>query len=260
MKNLVSARKSYLACTYVKSVLRRSFEGIVMKISVIIPTLNEVKNINRLLPHLHNCRNTTLHEILIVDGGSQDGTLEKAGQLGVRVLRSPKKGRAVQMNYAATQATGDVLYFVHADVHPPLSCFCDIRDAVIKGFDLGCFTYRFDDDDFKLKINALFTRIDGRWNGGGDQTLFVKRSVFEELGGFKDHYIIMEDFDFVQRAREKYTFKIIRNEAIVSARKYNENGWLRVQLANIIVFSMFRLNYSQQTMAKTYRRLLKYRS
>lgn len=231
-----------------------------MKISVIIPTLNEVKNISHLLPHLHNCRDATFHEILVVDGGSQDGTLEKARQLGVRSLHSPQKGRAAQMNYAAQQATGDVLYFVHADVRPPLSCFCDIRDALLDGFHLGCFTYRFDDDNFKLKINALFTRIDGGWNGGGDQTLFVKRSVFEELGGFKGHYIIMEDFDFVQRAREKYGFKIIRNEAVVSARKYNENGWLRVQLANIIVFSMFRLNYSQQAMAKTYRRLLKYRS
>jgi len=238
----------------------RSLKHTRMRISVIIPTLNEVKNITQLLDHLHNCREATLHEVIVVDGGSKDHTVQTAKQLGVKALCSPKKGRAAQMNYAASQATGDVLYFVHADVLPPKSCFCDILDAIEQGFDLGCFTYRFDDDDFKLKINALFTKIDGHWNGGGDQTLFVKRSVFDTLGGFKDHYIIMEDFDFVHRAREKYAFKIIRNEAVVSARKYNENGWLRVQFANIVVFTMFRLNYSQQAMAKTYRRLLKYRS
>lgn len=231
-----------------------------MNISVIIPTLNEATTIKRLLLHLQeNCKSTILTEIIVVDGGSQDNTIAIAQQLGAKVLISSTHGRAVQMNHGATHAKGDILYFIHADVLPPNRCFQDIENALSEGYVSGCFTYQFNSKKWILKINAFFTRFDKIWCRGGDQTLFVQKSVFEQLGGYRNDFQIMEDYDLIKKLQTQFSFKIIKNNVLVSARKYDTNSYLKVQRANLTIFRMYNNGASQTEMVAAYKRLLDYR-
>lgn len=229
-----------------------------MQISVIIPTLNEESNIGQQIKRfLSMPRQDLLCEVLVVDAGSQDNTLEVAQRAGAKVLVSPYKGRAAQMNYGARQALGSILYFVHADVRPPASCLEDIVKALDDKAQLGCFAYYFDSKSPLLKINAWFTGFDWMANGGGDQTLFLPKACFWKLGGFDEQLPIMEDFDFVWRAKKKqYDLQLVKSRAIVSARKYEKNSYLKVQLVNAITFLAFRWGYSPQKLAKWYRKML----
>ena len=210
-----------------------------------------------LLGELNQNKPEEISEIIVSDGGSIDKTVSEAQAHGAKVYLSPKRGRASQMNFGALHATGDILYFVHADSRPPLEFGSDVLDSVKSGFPIGCYRFRFDSPQLLLSINSYFTRFDKLMFRGGDQTLFVTREVFEEVGGYDQDYKIMEEYDFIKRVRKKYRFRIIPRDVIVSARKYTDNSYLRVNFANFVVFSMFRLGYSQDRMLKTYYEMLK---
>lgn len=227
------------------------------RISVIVPTYNEERNIKKLILYLKEISTPNVLEILVVDCGSCDKTVELAESLNVKVVSSDCKGRAVQMNLGAKLAKGDILHFIHADTLPPASCFHDVIEAIGANYAMGCFTYKFDSNFLLLKINSYFTRFDKMWCRGGDQTLFVKRDVFEKLNGYREDYLIMEEYEFIGRARKNYNFKIIKKDAIISARKYKKNGYLRVQIANLIAFRMYRRGKPQEQIANRYRALLK---
>jgi len=228
-----------------------------MKISIIIPTFNEAENIVRLIQYFQSIPNQNLvQEILVCDGGSKDGTIGLAQKNGAITLKSPQKGRAVQMNFAAKNAKGNVLYFVHADVFPPKSCFSDIIQSLEQGHKYGCFCYDFDSEKKSLKFNALLNKFDWVACGGGDQTLFIGKDTFYELDRFKEEYPIMEDFDFVWRAKKKYPMHVVKKIATVSARKFKHNSYVRVQLANILVFFLFRVGVSPNYLAKLYKGIL----
>ncbi len=226
------------------------------KISIIIPVYNEEENIQKLLPRLIDATESIPREILVVDGGSTDRTTERATALGATVLRSPKKGRAHQMNHGYENSIGDLLYFVHADTLPPLSFVEDIRAALAEGYPLGCYRFEFDSPRKLLKLNAYFTRFDKMWCRGGDQTLYVTRSLFKKLEGYCSKHYIMEEYDFIARARKENAFKIMPKSVLVSARKYEYNGYLKVQVANLVVFNMYRFGVSQKKMLKFYRSML----
>ncbi len=227
-----------------------------MTISIIIPTLNEAPHIGELLNYLKKNANGNLTDLIVADGGSTDGTPQIAAAAGAKVIDCESKGRSCQMNEGVKNSTGDILYFVHADTIPPPSFMQDIEAAINENFPIGCFRFKFNSDKKILKFNAFMTRFDKMYCRGGDQTLFVKRSLFEELEGYRNDYKIMEEYDFIERARKQYDFKIIPKDVIVSARKYEERSWFRVMFANSIVFNMYRLGVSQDTMVKTYQRLL----
>ncbi len=227
-----------------------------MKVSIIIPVLNEEKHIQRLLERLCVGGNGQIADLLVVDGGSKDRTVELATQAGACVLRAPKRGRSVQMNYGAAASTGELLYFVHADTLPPLSYMEDLQKAIADGFPIGCFRLKLDTNHPLLQINSFMTRFPFMWCRGGDQTLYVTREVFEELGGYRDDLIIMEEYDLIARAKQHYPFHIIPKEVLASARKYRANSYFRVQLTHLVVFNMFRLGFSQQKIFQTYQRML----
>ena len=232
-----------------------------MKISVIIPTFNEADNISFLIASLKKYGGSNLQEIIVIDSlNSTDKTFEIAQNLGVVAVKSSKKGRAAQMNYGVSLAKGEILYFVHADtiINPDYST--DILQALSHGYHLGCYRNKFNSPHLLLKINAFFTRFPFLWCRGGDQTLFISKSDFVNIGGFREDYVIMEDYEFIVRANKILKFKIIPKNVIVSARKYETNSYLRVQKANLTVMRMFLGGKaSQQEMADTYRKMLDYR-
>lgn len=230
-----------------------------MTFSIIIPTLNEAENIAQLISFLKKNTDHRLLEIIVVDADSTDDTIEYARTEGAKVIVSPKRGRAIQMNIGAQAAKADVLYFIHADCTPPTTFLDDIEQAITEGYPIGCYRYRFDDQRFILRINAYFNRFEPLWCRGGDETLFIKKETFEQLNGFDESYCIMEEYDFIKRARAVFPFKIIPKYAIVSARKYETNSWLRVQLANMTAFNMFRFGVPSKKIARTYRQMLNYR-
>lgn len=230
-----------------------------MTFSIIIPTLNEAKNIAQLVQFLKKNGDSRLLEIIVVDAVSTDTTVEYARTEGAKVLISHKQGRSVQMNIGARAAKGDVLYFIHADCTPPATYLDDIEQAITEGHPIGCYRYRFDNQRFILRINAYFNRFEPLWCRGGDETLFIKKETFEQLNGFDESYCIMEEYDFIKRARAVFSFKIIPKYAIVSARKYETNSWLRVQIANMTAFKMFRSGEPSEKIAQTYREMLNYR-
>lgn len=210
-----------------------------MRISLIIPTLNEVINIRKLLETL--VAHPAYHqlEVIVVDGGSDDGTRQMVGLFeNVALVKSDIASRAIQMNLGAQLASFDVLYFVHADVGLPDSFFADIEQAV-KISPYGGFRYKFKSSHPLLRINAYFSRFPMMWCRGGDQTMYITRQLFEELNGFDEQYCVMEDFDLLRRAKGLADYHIIKKNVIVSARKYDKNNYLRVQLANLKAFRMF---------------------
>lgn len=225
-------------------------------ISIIIPTYNEVENIVRLVQFLKDNSNGLVNEIIVSDGGSNDDTLNLAQSAGAKAILSPQKGRANQMNYGALQSTGSLLYFVHADSFPPVSFAQDLVDCLTNKFNCGRYRTKFDRSNLLLSLNAFFTRFDWFVCYGGDQTFFITKSLFEDIGGFKPDMMIMEDYDIVVRAKERGRYKIIPKAVLISARKYKYNSWLKVQLANYKIMQMFHKGASQIEMATTYKKLL----
>ena len=227
-------------------------------ISIVIPTYNEAENIGPLVTYLSkNCKGTC--EVIISDGGSLDETMQVAEAAGARVFLSPARGMASQMNYGASIAKGDILYFIHADTFPPESFVGDIQKALHEGYDFGRYRTAFNSNKAVLKINAFFTRFDWFVCYGGDQTLFITKTLFNSIHGFNEHMRIMEDYDIVLRAKNFGWYKVLRKAAMVSARKYETNSWLTVQMANRKIIQMYKKGASQQDMVNKYKEMLVYR-
>ena len=226
-----------------------------MLISIIIPTYNEAANIARLIGYLKNNSNLSV-EIIVSDGGSHDNTQALAELEGATVLNSPGKGRAAQMNHGASIAQGDLFYFVHADTVPPDNYLADITKAISDGYDLGRYLSSYDSKSWLLKINAFLSRLDTFAGMGGDQTLFITKKLFQQTGGFDGSMKIMEEFEFCTRARKQGKYKIIHKPVLISARKYDTNGWLTVQRANYKVIRMYLKGAIQQDLVATYKRML----
>jgi rSAM/selenodomain-associated transferase 2 len=227
-----------------------------MNISIIIPTYNEEQHMVALINFLQKYGSDKVTEIIVSDGGSEDGTFAVAAKMGIKAVSSPVKGRAGQMNFGASMAKSNILYFVHADTFPTQSFVNDIFKAVEGGYKLGRYKTKFISHKPILKINEWFTRFDFFICMGGDQTLFVQKKLFEQLGGFKEEMALMEEYEFCRRARKHGAYKIMKGAALVSARKYEKNSWLQVQKANYKVVQLYKKGATQKTLVETYKRML----
>jgi hypothetical protein len=175
-----------------------------------------------------------------------------------RYITTQKSGRATQMNEAARMTKGEILVFLHADATPPTTFIRDISAALHNGKVFGFFSYKFYPSSFLLSINAWFTNWDGFFAGGGDQIHFMTRKLFDEMRGYDEKFSIMEDFEFVQRVKQaKKPIAIIQNKATVSSRKYYNNSWLKVNVLNLVAFSMFKWKVSPLTIKQFYSKFLK---
>ena len=227
-------------------------------ISIIIPTYNEAASIQ---PCLERLKGQNLEVILADSPNSNDGLDKIAETYSFRYLKSQKGGRNHQMNAGAALAKGDILYFVHADTLVHADFEKDISQAVKDGADMGCYRYRFDAYPNPLMyINSFFTRFPMIWCRGGDQTLFIKKDVFEKLNGFCEKHLIMEDYDILLRSKGKYNFKIIPKNVIVSARKYETNGYWKILKANYTVMRKWLKKEAEpKELHSLYKNLLNYR-
>lgn len=205
-----------------------------MKISIIIPTLNEANNINSLIEHLQKNATNGYHiEIIVVDCGSDDSTQQIVldyAQTDSRIkLLKSKKGRAKQMNLGARKATGNIFYFLHADTFPPKAYDQLIVEQVKKQNQAGCFRMKFNSSHWWLKLAGWLTKFNHKACRGGDQSLFITKELFETLNGFNEKFTIYEDQDFINKLYVLKEFTVIQKWITTSARRYETNGVWKLQ-------------------------------
>ncbi|MCW9708754.1 TIGR04283 family arsenosugar biosynthesis glycosyltransferase [Fodinibius salsisoli] len=227
-----------------------------IKLSVIIPTYNEAEVIAKTVRQVFDKGNDLIEEVIVVDGGSSDETVSQAQQAGATVIDSPSKGRAAQMNRGAEHATGDILYFLHADSRPPANFAASIHRSITTGSDAGCFRLAFDDDHWLLTSYAWFSRFDIDFFRFGDQSLFIKREVFAQLRGFREDHIVMEDQEMVRRIKSDFSFTILDGAVVTSARKYHKVGILKLQLIFSLILTLYYLGVSQERLVGIYKGLI----
>ena len=198
-----------------------------MTLSVVVPALDEAVNLKRLLPDL--ARTCPGAEVIVVDGGSRDGTAAVAsGRPGVRFLASAR-GRARQMNAGAREASGDVLLFLHADTRLPEGAASAIAEALAAPAVVGGrFDVRFDSPRRILRVVAWFMNARSRATSicTGDQAIFVRRADFEAVGGYPD-IPLMEDIELSRRLKARGRLAALRVRVTTSARKWEREGPLR---------------------------------
>lgn len=201
------------------------------RISIIIPVLNESATIKDLLFHLID--NASLHsisELIVVDGGSTDGTQDIVKSLDLNiVLLNSDKGRAKQMNLGAKHAKGNIFYFLHADSFPPHRYDQLILDEVNKGNKAGCFRMQFDSNHWWLRLASWLTQFSWRACRGGDQSQFITRDLFDTIGGYDESYIIYEDNILINELYARKQFVVINKKIRTSARLYKTIGIWKLQ-------------------------------
>jgi len=225
------------------------------KISIIIPIFNEVNSISKLLLHLENkVFQKEAIEIIVVDGGSTDGSQYRLQtNFNIRLIEVGK-GRSKQMNAGAKAATGNILYFLHCDSFPPQHFDQIITTTVQKGNLAGCFRLKFDYNHPVLLASQWFTRFNHISCRGGDQSLFITKNLFEEIKGFDEHFIIYEDNEIISRLYAKKQFVVIPDCVVTSARRYRENGVWRLQFHFGIIHLKRRLGHSAESMLQYYKK------
>ncbi|WP_234859452.1 TIGR04283 family arsenosugar biosynthesis glycosyltransferase [Aquimarina aquimarini] len=207
-----------------------------MKISIIIPILNESEIIGKLISILiqSSFSRKNIQEILIVDGGSTDrskdiiDTLASQETTTIKFIPS-QKGRAKQLNTGARIAQGNILYFLHADSYPPKGYDDDIIQEVKKGNNAGCFRMKFNSNHWWLRFLGWLTQFHSKRCRGGDQSQFITTSLFKQIDGYDESFIVYEDNDLVERLFAIQQFVIIPKNVITSARRYKEIGIWRLQ-------------------------------
>lgn len=227
-----------------------------MNISVIIPAFNEADSITQTVEKVRKHSDGHIWETIVVDGGSTDQTIQKVEATTAKIIESPEKGRAAQMNFGAKQAKGEILYFLHADTHPPHNFDNSIKKAVIQGHKAGCFQLDFDDDHFLLQLYGWFTRFDIDLFRFGDQSLFITKNAFRKLQGFHEDHIVMEDQEFVRRIKQKFSFIILDKHVITSAQKYRNNGIIKLQLVFTLILLLYYIGIDQEKLVAIYKRLI----
>ncbi|MFC2164905.1 TIGR04283 family arsenosugar biosynthesis glycosyltransferase [Acidobacteriota bacterium] len=222
-------------------------------LSIIIPTLNEE---DYLLETLECLNPDWTGEVIVVDGGSQDKTVQIAREWGAEVHVS-KPCRGSQMNIGAQKASGDILLFLHADTHLPQG-FAQLIRQQMANPDVpgGSFALRFHPSRWLLNIDSKGIAFRTRFlqEPYGDQAIFVKASLFHLMSGYAE-IPLMEDMEFVRRLNKRGRMAYIREPVVTSSRRYSRHGGVRVISRNKLVKIGFALGVSPERLARFYNKL-----
>lgn len=247
-------------------------------VSVIIPTLNEAARVEALAASVCALPEA---ECIFADGGSTDGTQTRLQYLSEQYTNcrwvSAPRGRGIQMNVGANLAQGSWLLFLHADTDLPESSYLSLLSNITNRPKLyahyppnlpcslaakplptnciaGAFTFRINHQrriyrylEWYVKQRCRFLKLPF-----GDQAIFVKRSTFNDLGGYKEDFPLMEDVDFVQRINKREGFQILEAPVYTSARRYEHEGYWKRATGNIALQLLYRLGVHPKRLASWY--------
>lgn len=222
-----------------------------MKLSVIVPMLNEAPAIVATLQAIRE--GAPGAEVIVVDGGSSDGSVELAGSWCDRIVETGR-GRAAQMNSGAASARGDAFAFVHADTLVPSSFERDIvdalRDPAVVG---GRFDVVLDDPApaFRLIGALISARSRLTRTGTGDQAIFVRREAFQQLGGFPQ-IELCEDLEFARRLKRYGRVACLRSRVVTSARRWRREGLVTTVLRMWLIRILFLAGVSPSRLKRIY--------
>ena len=224
------------------------------RVGIVIPVYNEAAILAEALAHLSRVAKDC--PVVVVDGGSSDGTAGIARQFyPTETVMHPDRG--LQMNLGAVVTDSDVLLFLHADTRLPENFLEHIHEALHDPqTTAGCFRMKFDYPSPWLWFYTFWTRFRGRYLHFGDQAFFVRRELFNSLGGFREHSF-MEDVDFLARLRRAQRkrgerFRVIAEPVVTSARRFRRYGIVRQQFLNIILVTLFELGVPPRWLASIY--------
>ncbi len=219
-------------------------------LSIIIPALNESA---RIQAAIHSARKGLPLEVIVVDGGSRDETVQIASKAGATVVQSPR-GRAVQMNAGARISRGNHLLFLHADTRLPDGYSKHIRRILNDSAVAGAFRFGIAQPFSGRRLVEWMTNLRARYlqMPYGDQAIFICRQRFIEMGGYKP-LPIMEDYEFIRRLRRRGRIVIADAEALTSGRRWLALGALRTTLINQLVITGYHCGIAPEKLARFYR-------
>ncbi|MFB6278162.1 MAG: TIGR04283 family arsenosugar biosynthesis glycosyltransferase [Salinibacter sp.] len=218
-------------------------------ISIVIPALNEEDTIGPTLRRIRSQEDPV--EVLVVDGGSDDRTRDRARSAGATVLRAPK-GRAAQMNHGARHASGEIFLFLHADTLLPPNGLALIRSALSDPrASSGTFRLQFDEPTALLRFYARCTHLPWSRLCFGDRGQFVQRSAFDAVDGFPD-WPLFEDLELAARLHEHGGFQFLDAAVTTSARRFRRQGPVRQQLRNLYLWSHYMWGTDPEQVAHLY--------
>ncbi|HEY3373779.1 MAG TPA: TIGR04283 family arsenosugar biosynthesis glycosyltransferase [Candidatus Aquicultor sp.] len=230
-------------------------------ISIIVPVLNEEEAIPGFINQLHE-QDYQEFELIIADGGSRDRTVAVAGSrlsierhpIDMTVIHAPK-GRAWQMNVGAKEAHGEILLFLHADTYLPQGALRALEEAVQQDSRVtgGRFKVKLDNKGLAFRIVGSMINVRDRIFGGftGDQAIFVRKDVFEEIGGFRE-IELCEDLDMAQALKKKGGVIRIPLCVTTAARRWEKSGIVRTILLMWIIRVLFYAGISPVRLAQIY--------
>ena len=238
-------------------------------ISIIIPVVNEAPIIEEALwqvkslgsqrfeatSKLRSLKHNPQVEIIVVDGGSQDETVNLAKQSGVTVITSSGIGRAYQMNAGAAIAQGDILLFLHVDTQLPVNYEQLVQKTLSRPKVIaGAFELAIDGPDKSLRLVETLVKMRSRFLSlpYGDQAIFLTKQVFQDMGGFAE-LPIMEDFELVQRLKRRGKIAIAPVPVITSSRRWQKLGVLQTTAINQLIILGYYLGISPSKLKKFYR-------
>lgn len=225
-------------------------------LSIVIPALNEAGTLAATLERIRAgaAEANVAVEVVVVDGGSRDATVEIARAGGARVANGARANRAEQMNAGAAIARGEVVLFLHADTLLPLGYLAQVRTLLARpGAIAGAFPLAISGSDPALRLVEWGVRLRSRWGQlpYGDQGLFLRADTFRDLGGFPV-LPLLEDVEFVRKVRDRGRIELAPEAVVTSGRRWQQLGVWETTLLNQFILLGYRAGVAPTRLAQWY--------